>query len=81
MNCDSPRSEVIDTQYTADDVPAHAIEDEDLPDRIAIFIQDRGGMGDQAAVARRVMSTVSSGTGVMVQVEELLNRSCPFRQL
>lgn len=76
MNCDSPCSEVIDTQYTADDIPSHAIKDEDFPDRITIFVQDRGRMGDEAAVARRVMSTVFSRARIMVQIEEFLNRSC-----
>lgn len=80
MNCDPPCSEVIDTQYTADDIPPHTVEDQDLPNWISIFIQDRSGLGDQAAVAGLVMSTVFSRTGVMVQVEELLNRGYPYRQ-
>jgi hypothetical protein len=80
MDCDSPCAEVIDAQYTADDIPSHAIKDKNLPDGVAIFIQDRGGMGDQAAVPRRVMSTVFSGVRFMVQIQELLNRSCSSRQ-
>lgn len=68
MDCDSPCAEVINAQYTADDIPSHAIKDENLPDGVAIFIQDRGGMRDQAAVPRRVMSTVFRGMGVMVKV-------------
>lgn len=80
MNCDPPRSEVIDTQYTADDIPPHTVKDQDLPNRISIFIQDRSGLGNQAAVAGRVMGTVFSRAGIMVQVEELLDRDYPYRQ-
>lgn len=80
MNSDPPCSEVIDAQYTAYDIPSHVIKDKDLPDGVAIFIQDRGRMRDQAAVSRLVMGTVFSEVRIMVQIKELLNRSCPSRQ-
>lgn len=49
MDGDSPRSEVIDPQDTADDISAHGIEDQDLPDRISIFIQYGSTLGDEAS--------------------------------
>jgi hypothetical protein len=66
MNGNSPCTEVIDAQYAADDIAAHAIKDQDLPDGIAIFIQDRGGVGDQTAVGGRVVRGIICRTRVMV---------------
>lgn len=52
MDSHTPSSKIIDSQHTADDIPAHAIEYQDLPDRVAIFVQDRGGLRDKTAVSR-----------------------------
>lgn len=73
MNSNSPCPKVIDPQYTADNIPAHAIEDQDFPNRVAIFIQDGGRVGDEAAVGGRVMSGIICRARLMVQVEELLD--------
>lgn len=73
MNGHSPSSEIINSQHTADDIPAHAIEHQDLPDRIAIFIQDRSGLGDETAVRRRLMCIVVYGLRIMIQIQQLLN--------
>lgn len=51
MNGHSPSSEIIDPQDTANDIPAHGIEHQDLPDWVAIFIQDWSGVGDKTAVS------------------------------
>jgi hypothetical protein len=74
VNSNTPRSEIIDSENTADNVTAHGIEYQDLPDRIAILIQDRGGVGDEAAMARGIMGVLHRA-GIMVQVQEFLNRS------
>lgn len=42
MNGNTPGPEVIDSKNTADHIAAHAIEDEDLPYRIAVLVQYRG---------------------------------------
>jgi hypothetical protein len=73
VNSHSPSSEIINSQHTADDIPAHAIEHQDLPDRIAIFIQDRGGLGDKAPVSRRLMGIVICGLWIMIQIQQLLD--------
>lgn len=73
MNGDPPRPEVVDAQHTADDIAAQIVKDQDFPDWIPVFIQDRGGVGDQAAVRGRVQRRIISRTGVMIQVEEFLN--------
>lgn len=44
MNSYAPCPEVIYPQDTADDIPAHIIEDQDLPYRVTIFIQNRSGV-------------------------------------
>lgn len=74
MDGDSPCAEVIDPQHAADDIAAHAVKDQDLPDGVAIFIQDGSGMGDQTTVGGVVRSIICR-TRVMVQIEKLLNRS------
>lgn len=37
-----PSSEIIDTQYTADNIPAQVVKHQHLPDRVAIFVEYRG---------------------------------------
>lgn len=49
VNCNSPCAEIIDSQNTADNITAHLVEYQHLPDWIAIFVQDRGGMRDKTA--------------------------------
>jgi hypothetical protein len=73
MNGHSPSSEIVDSQDTADDIPAHAIEHQDLPDWVAIFVQDRSGVGDKTALSGRFMCIVVCGVRIMIQVQQLLN--------
>lgn len=70
MNCDSPSSEVIDPQHAADDISSHIIKHQDLPDRIAILVQYRGG---NEALRGRIVVGVFRGLRFMVQVENLVN--------
>ena len=72
VNSNPPRPEIIDSQDTADNITAHAIEYQDLPDRIAILIQDRCGVGDEPAMARGIMRVLCRA-GIMVQIQEFLN--------
>lgn len=73
MDSNSPSSEVIDPQHAADNVSAHAIKDQDLPNGITIFVQD--GCGDETSLSRRVMRAIICGACVMVEVQKLLNGS------
>lgn len=41
MDGNTPCAKVIHPKHATDDIAAHAIEDQDLPDGVAIFIQDR----------------------------------------
>jgi len=66
MDGDSPCAEVIDSQDAADDIAAHAIEDQELPDGVAIFIQDGSGMRYQTTVGGRVVRSIICRTRVMV---------------
>lgn len=75
MDGDAPRSEIVDTQYTADDIATHVIKHQHLPDRIPILVQNWGG--DQA-LRGGLMGTVSGGLRVMVQIEDFLDGSCRF---
>lgn len=45
MNRYPPSSEIIDSKHAADNISAHIIEDQNLPDRVPIFIQNRSRMG------------------------------------
>lgn len=72
VNSNPPRSQIIDSQDTADNITPHAVEYQDLPNRIAILIQDRGGVGDEAAMARGIMGVLCRA-GIMVQIQEFLN--------
>jgi hypothetical protein len=36
-----PSSEIIDTQYTADNIPAQIVKYQHLPDRVAILVEYR----------------------------------------
>jgi hypothetical protein len=69
MNGYAPCTEVIYSQDTADNIPAHFIEHQDLPDRVAIFVQDRGGMRDKTARSGLVNGVVFNGLRIMVQVQ------------
>lgn len=51
VDSDSPGSEIIDSQYAANNVSAHAIENQNLPDGIAIFIQNGCGLRDEATMS------------------------------
>ena len=55
MDRNTPCSKIVHSQHTADDIPTHVIEDQHLPDGVAILIQDRGGVGDKVTLTRWVM--------------------------
>lgn len=76
MNRDTPRSEVVNPQHTADDVSAHVVEHKDLPYRLAILVQYGGGVRNEAVGGGRIMVRLCRMVGIMVQVEDLLDRGC-----
>jgi hypothetical protein len=43
MDSDAPSSKVVYAKHAADDIPAHVVEHQDLPNRVAIFIENRRG--------------------------------------
>jgi hypothetical protein len=63
MNCYSPGSEIIDSEHAADNIPAHVVKDQDLPDRVAIFVED-GGRNE--ALCRCLVAGILRGIGVVV---------------
>lgn len=48
MNRHTPGPQVIDPQHTADNISSHIVENQHFPYRLAIFVQDRCGLRDQA---------------------------------
>lgn len=73
MDGHTPGAKIIDSQYTADDVPAHAIKHQDLPDWITILIQDRRRVGDKTAMGGWLMSIIIGNLRIVIQVQEFLN--------
>ena len=71
MDGDAPGTQVVDPQHAADDVAAQVVKDEDLPDGLAIVVEDRGGLGGQAVGG--LVEQVGGGREV-VEVEDALNR-------
>ena len=41
MNCDTLAPQVVDSQDTADDVPAQVVKDKHLPDRFTVLVEKR----------------------------------------
>lgn len=74
MNRNSPRAKVVNSQHAADNIAAHVIKDQHLPYGVAILVQDGGGVGNEA-VRSPIVVGVASGLDIMIQVENLLNRS------
>lgn len=72
MNSNTPCSQVINSENTANDISTHIIEHQDFPNRVAIFIQDRGRVGDQIGMTRRVIG-VLCGVGIMIQIQQFLD--------
>lgn len=71
MDRHPPRSQIIDTEHAADDIPPHVIKDQHLPDRVSVLVQDRGRVGDETLSG--IMGAVLRGARVVIQVEDLLN--------
>lgn len=65
----APCAEVIDSQNTTDNISAHFIKHENLPNGIAIFIQDRSGMRDKTASGGLIEGSVVSGLRVLIEVQ------------
>jgi hypothetical protein len=59
MDRDPPSAKVVHTKHAADDISSHAVEHQDLPDGIAILVQDWGGMRDEAVGGGRVLLGVA----------------------
>lgn len=74
MNRNSPRAKVVNSQHAADNIAAHVIKDQHLPYGVAILVQYGGGVRNEA-VRSSIMVGVASGLDIMVQVQNLLNRS------
>lgn len=73
MNGHPPSSKIVDSQDTADDIPAHTIKHQDLPDWITIFIQDWSGVGNKTAMGGRLMCIFIGWFRIVIQVQEFLN--------
>lgn len=66
MNGYAPCTEIINPQDAADDITAHIIEYQNLPDWIAIFVQYRGGMRDSSASGRLIEGCVIGRLWIMI---------------
>jgi hypothetical protein len=73
MDGHAPGAKIVDSQYTADDVPAHTIKHQDLPDRITILIQDRRRVGDKTAMRGWLMCIIVGNLRIVIQVQKSLN--------
>lgn len=69
MNGYAPCTQVINSQDTADDISAHVIEHQNLPDWIAIFVQYRGGMRDSSAPGRLIEGCVIGRLWIMIKIQ------------
>lgn len=67
MHGDAHGAQVAHAQHTADDIPAEVVEDEDLPDGVAVGIED----GPDRRQAVRV-GVVVLALDRLVEVEDLL---------
>ena len=74
MNCDTSTTEVIDSQYTANDISSHVVKDQYLPDWLAILIQDCWRL-DGKPICMAVNLVVWTVARLIVQAQDLLNRS------
>jgi hypothetical protein len=73
MNSYAPCPKVVYPQYTADNISAHFIKHQDLPDRVTIFIQDRSGVGDKTTGPGLIDGAVFNRLWIMIQIQQLLN--------
>lgn len=74
MYCDAPASQVIDPQHTAYDISTEVVEDEDLPYRLAVCVEDRGRLRYQSVCCRRLMLKLGRILRDVVEVEYPLDR-------
>lgn len=65
MDRDSPCSEVIDSKHATNDISSHIIEDQDLPNRVAILVQYRSRDGDKT-VCRWIKGSIFCGLQIMI---------------
>lgn len=68
MNSNTPSPQVIDSQNTADHITALIVKHQDLPYRIAVLVQDGGGMRSRAFGL-----AISGQVDIVIQIEDFLD--------
>lgn len=72
--CDAPIPQIIYPEHATDDISPQVVKDQHLPYRLAVRIQDWGGLCGQLVGCRAFVGEVGRFGRHMVQVQNALDR-------
>ena len=70
----APPSQIVHSEHAADDISSEVVEDQHLPYRLAVRVEDWGRLRDQAVCGRRFVPEVAIFGRDVVEVEDALDR-------